>query len=458
MADGPQFRRAMYLVTATSLLVPVVGVLTAPILAQALGVAGRGEVATAMAPNSLVVSVATLGLPDALTFQLARRPSVTRRALALSGLVSVFLGALCFGIAVVSAAVLADGDSALADLVLLGTALAVPTLLINLLRGAAMGRQLWVAVAAERTVNSVLRLIVLGGLAVLGDLTVIAAVLVVSVAPLVAGVAYWRLFYRPDGPDPPAPIAGPLLAYGARSWLGSVAGMLNGRVSQLVITPLSDVRELGLFVVAITISDVPLIATTAVGNVIFGVNSRTADAEQVTATSRLVTLVGSVGAAVIGAALPMCLAPLFGAGFEGALVPSLLLLVAGVLGLPGLIAAAGLGAWERPGLRSTVVVVGLSVNTTALLVLVPPHGATGAAVAGILSATTSSLVGVAAAARVTGSGAAAFVVPRRSDLARIRSEVGVVARRVRRRHGGVVGASSGPHHRRRPVPSFRSED
>jgi hypothetical protein len=72
---------------------------------------------------------------------------------------------------------------------------------VNLLRGAAMGRQLWVAVATERALNSVLRLVVLGGLAITGHLTVTAAVLVMSTAAIVAGVAYWRLLVpAPAGP------------------------------------------------------------------------------------------------------------------------------------------------------------------------------------------------------------------------------------------------------------------
>jgi hypothetical protein len=43
--------------------------------------------------------------------------------------------------------------------------------------------------------------------------------------------------------------------------------MVNGRLAQLLVTPLSDVQQLGLFVVAITISDVPLIVSAAVRDV-----------------------------------------------------------------------------------------------------------------------------------------------------------------------------------------------
>jgi O-antigen/teichoic acid export membrane protein len=118
MSEDRGVRRAVYLVTGSSLLVPLVGIVTAPILAQALGVAGRGSSPRAMAPNSLVVSVATLGLPEALTFSLARQPSLTRRPLVFSSIVGTVLGALCLAVAALSASVLSGGDDGLAGLLL----------------------------------------------------------------------------------------------------------------------------------------------------------------------------------------------------------------------------------------------------------------------------------------------------------------------------------------------------
>jgi hypothetical protein len=88
----PSVRRAVVLMTMTSFMVPFGGIIISPILAQGLGVAGRGEVAAAIAPNSLLVAVATIGLPEALTYYLAKHPQISRSALALATACSLAFG------------------------------------------------------------------------------------------------------------------------------------------------------------------------------------------------------------------------------------------------------------------------------------------------------------------------------------------------------------------------------
>src|SRR5262245_37372329 len=101
--------------------------------------------------------------------------------------------------------------------------------------------------------------------------------------------------------------------------------MLNGRLAQLLITPLSDVRQLGLFIVDITVSDVPLIVAGAIRDVAFGVNSKETDVERLAATARTTVIIGSAGALVLGLTLPYWIAALFSAGFEDAVLPTQLL-------------------------------------------------------------------------------------------------------------------------------------
>lgn len=436
-------RRAMAFTTTTSMLVPVIGVVTAPVLARALGVEGRGEVATAMAPAALVAAVATLGLPEALTYHLARRPDQTRRALVPAALVSLLLGAVCWGLSWGFASVLTKGDAQLIPIMLVGTALALPQMLVGLLRGAAVGLQMWGAVAADRALSSLLRLVVLLALALAGALDVRVAVIAMSVIPVVTGLVYWRVLLRrppaasgaAGGAAPPPPssssITRDVLSFGSSTWLGAVASMATGRVAQLMTTPLSDATQLGLLVVAITISDVLFILITAVRDTLFGVNARFDDREQLMAISRSALLVGAVGALVLGATVPLWIGPVFGEQFAPATEPTWWLLVAAVTNIPGLMAGAGLGAWGRPGLRSASFVVALVVLVGAFFLLVPSMGAVGAGIAAIASGTAMSVFAVVLAARVNRSSPWAFVVPRGSDVVALGHEGARLLRAVR---------------------------
>lgn len=429
------FRRSMFFMTGSSVMLPVVGLASAPILAYGLGVAGRGTVSAAGAPNTLLVGVATLGLPEALTFFLAKQPQLTRRALAWASLFAVLLGLVCFGATWLALPFLSAGSGELGKLILISTALAIPQLVVNLLRGAASGRQMWGSVAAEKVTSPVIRLAALLVLLITGQLTVLTAVLVISLGSALSGLAYVRLFTRPtetsgDGPITSS-LARSLLGFGGRVWLGAVASVLLARISQLLFAPLSSVHELGLFVVGITISDVPLIVALAIRDALYGVNSRSADASQLMATTRITLLTTVVGCLALGATLPLWIGILFGPSFDAAVVPTWILMLSAVVSIPGFLAASGLGAWGRPGLRSIGLAITLVVNVGAFMVLVPTLGAVGAGIAGLAGGLFSSAFMVLAAARILQGSVADFVVPRREDVGRILREARLLTRRFR---------------------------
>ncbi len=431
----PVFRRAMVLMTLSSLLVPVTGLLTAPILAQALGAEGRGEVAAALAPGALMLSVATLGLPEALTYYLAKYPRATRVSILSSSLVAVALGAISFVLVLAALPFLSAGSAELADLIVLATALVVPALVVGMIRAAATGRQMWVTLAVERLVSSLLRIVGLGVLFLLGELTVLNAVLVTSIAPVITVVLYARVFANPPDSAPSARFPGSvpraLIGFGSRVWIGAVAGMLYGRLSQIIMAPLSDLTELGLYVVAITISDVPLVVAGAIQGALFGVNSQSRNAGQVTLTSRVSLLIGATGCLVLGATLPLWIGPVFGQEFQDALVPTWLLLIASVIAVPGFMAAAGLGAWGRPGLRSAGLFLTLAVNVPLFILLVPVSGAVGAAWAGIAGNVVMTLFNMLTAANVMHVSPWDFVSIRAADVRLAWREAGRLTKRRR---------------------------
>ena len=414
------FRRAVVLVTLFSFMASAAGVLIQPILARALGAAGRGELTAAMAPAALALAVATLGLPEALTYYLAKYPRLTRPALLSATLATTALGLACLVVAYLFVPFLSIGSAQLGGFILLGMALTIPILVVGVLRGAAAGRQMWGAIALERLLNAVVRIVAFVLLFLLGHLTVYTAVLVTCFPPMLAGLVYLRLLRRPPPDDVESPgtraLQSLLLRYGGRVWFGSVASMLLARSAQLLMAPLSSVTDLGLFSVASTISDLPLLVALAIAGALHGVNSRSTNPDQVTTTARVTLLVGFVGCLVLGATLPFWLAPLFGSEFGAALAPTWLLLVSAVICIPGMMAGTGMAAWGRPGRRSIGIGVTLLVNIVMFVALVPTFGVIGGCVTSIVSNLVMTTFMVVSAARVLDRPVASFLVPRVSDV------------------------------------------
>ncbi|WFG44927.1 lipopolysaccharide biosynthesis protein [Pseudonocardia alni] len=431
----PQMRRAVLLMTASSVLTPAVGLLTQPMLAQALGVEGRGQMAAALAPSLLVVSVATFGLPEALTYYIAKKPEITGRALRSAMLVSVLLGLVCLGLTYLVLPFLSAGDPLVADLTLLAVALTVPAMAIGALRGAAMGRQMWGTVAVERLVSTVSRLVIFLVLWPMGLLDPVAAVAVTAAAPIWSGVVFWRLLL-PDRQHrtrpPPDAITRKILSFGVRIWFGAVASMLLSRFAQVLMAPLSDLVQLGLFTVATTVSDLPLVIAMAIQGALFGVSSQLNDAGKLTQSARLTLLASLLGCTGLALTVPFWLAPLFGAEFGDALVPTLLLLLSALICTPGLLAATGVSAWGRPGLRSIGLTVTLVVNGALFLVLVPTSGAVGASLASVVGNVVLTGFMVVSASRLMQVPARDFLLVRTADLVRFRDEAVALSRRIPR--------------------------
>lgn len=436
----PSFRGAVLLMTATSFLVPFAGLITAPILARALGSDGRGEMAAALAPAALMLSVATIGLPDALTYHLAKRPSITRLALLWASLATLALGALCVVAISLALPFLSADDPALGGYIVLAATWTIPALVFGVFRGAATGRQLWRFVAVERVVNTSLRVISFVTLWALGLLTVYSAVLVSVLVPLAAGIVYVVLLAKPPSDlDQDTEHTGalrPVFAFGLRIWLGSVASMLLDRMAPLLMAPLSSVEDLGYYSVANTVSDLPLIIALAITGTLFGVNSRTTDTARVTLTSRLTLLVGFLGCAVLGGILPLWIAPLFGSEFTPSIVPTIMLLISTLMCIPGLMAGAGLSSWGRPEFRSIGLGVAVLTNVGVFVALVPPFGVLGAAWCSIITNFVLSAFMVLASWRIMGVSPLDFFLIRGSDVVRVVSEARSVVFRILRRDRG----------------------
>ncbi|MDL5352763.1 polysaccharide biosynthesis C-terminal domain-containing protein [Microbacterium sp. zg-YB36] len=394
--------------------------MTAPLLAVGLGVSGRGELAAATAPLLLAVTIAPLGIPSAVTYVVARTPRLFGVALRRGGVLVLLAGFVALGVAVQTAALLSAGDDALAGYMLVGALAIVPTVLIAVVQAGAAGLGQWRLIAAERVIASAVKVVAIAVLFGADALTVAAAVIVVAFAPVVGGLVYLGL--RSGGspasgePGEAAARTGELLQYGLRSWIGAVAGILLIRVDQLLFVPVGGAYELGLYAVAVTISEAPLVVNAAVRDVMFTHDAARGDNELLARASRMSTIATGAVAVAIAATAWLWLPVLFGEEFERALTPLLVLLTAVVLGNPGSVAGTGLSARGRPGRRSVSLVVACVVNVAVFFVLVPAWGAVGAAVATLVGSLIASNLNLLFLRRASGIPISSFYAFRLADV------------------------------------------
>jgi O-antigen/teichoic acid export membrane protein len=361
-----------------NLMAPLASFASAPILAQALGVSERGELAATTAPFLFASVAATVGVPEAITFFTARSSGGAKlvwRSVPVLAVVSVLAALFIY----FAAPFIAAGDSQLTLLIQASGVSLLPTAVLAALRGAAAGHGDWAAVRNERIIGAVARLAPIAVLAAFGALTVASATVIVVLSPLVGALAFVRLHKHPKGET--TAVQREVLAYGWRVWIGSLSGILLSRLDQILLNPLTGPKELGLYVVAVNISDVTLIVMTTVTSIMFTADARDRDDALLAKTSRLTFFVMILASVGIGLTLPLWVERFFGDGFQGSIPAAWIMLATYAVTAPGVVAGTALGARGNPGSRSLALLIAVAVNCVAVVVLAPPLGAFGAALA-----------------------------------------------------------------------------
>jgi O-antigen/teichoic acid export membrane protein len=405
---------------------PAAALISMPILTYALGVDGRGQIAAATAPLLLATTAATFGVPEAVTYLVAKTPATLRFARRRGAALIALAGVLGTLVSIAASPILAADTPGLGRLIVIASLALLPTLLVLILRASASGLHAWRLVAMEQAISAVIRLVAIAALALSGHLTPTTATIVIAIAPVIGGLAYLELPKLAElarGAEPHSVVGyRPVVSYGSRIWLGSLSGVLLSRLDQVVMTPLSSAYQLGLYAVAVNISDVALILHSAVRDVTFASDAAARDDDRLCASARISGAASIVFGVVLAACIPFGLPLLFGRDFAPAIPSAFVLLVAVVMVTPGSIAGAGLSARGRPGLRSMSLLVASIVNVIALFLLVPSMGAMGAAIATLIGNVTTSQLNIFSMSRVNGIAAKRFYGLRRSDVRLVRAK------------------------------------
>jgi len=417
-----------------SRIVANVGYLVAVIvIARVLGQEGRGAMAFVTVSALVGAALAELGVPAAVT--VLARVEEDRRAKLLCGAllfglaIGLVVGALVFG-----TMVLADlGPSSVRDGVLLACVLAPAFIVIfdislALLIAAGRTPAYGVIVAGAPWVYGIALFVVTTAASLTVERAIIVWILSVVTAGLVATAA--ALLTTGLG-RPELALVRTAVGFGFRAWIGNLAGSVNFRFDQILMGLLTTDAILGVYALAVNVSEVVLYLPAAIATLLVPLVASTPAAERHTEVTRLfrlsllLTLASVIIAAVLG---PFAIPLVFGEHFHASIVPFLLLLP-GALGFTGMqtFTSALVGS-SRPGASSIGPVVAVAVGVTADLALIPRFGAEGAAIA----ASTAMLAGGLAALvafRVRTPFSVRSVVPGQRDV----TEMAALAARALRR-------------------------
>jgi O-antigen/teichoic acid export membrane protein len=366
----------------------------------------------------LAIAAATFGVPEAITYYVARSESRISRLVVKGILLSLAASLIATLIIVIYRFPLASGDPSIAQGMVVAALAIFPMLTVGVLRSVAAGKQMWGTIAAERGVGSLCKMTAVVGLAWTGNLTVLTATLALAFSSALGGVLYLRVAAESGKRSDQAAIGtGRLLNFGLRVWIGSIAGILLMRVDQLLIVPLADSFQLGIYAVAVSIAELCLLVSSAVRDVAFSSYAKEHDDALLGSAARFSLLASvSIGIIVL-ATMHLWITPVFGDEFADVSGVAVVLILGVMLATPGSVAGAGLSARGHPGLRSLSLVVACMINLGLLFILVPERGAWGAAVATLVGNLVSSNLNIWSMSRLSSLKMTSFYMVRRADIA-----------------------------------------
>ena len=415
--------RNIRMVFSTNVLGLVCGVLTSLLSAWALGPAGRGDLLIVMLWPPVVALLATFGLTQAHRYWAAKDPDSVSMLFSNAVLFSLVVGLASLVVAEIVVPHLVGHRSPevmhLVRIYLINIPAAlVQFLMIGLLEGSRRfgwaGSSRLITFAVQAGLYLVLWL--------LNDLTVHTAAFSAMAgqfsAMLLSLFAVWsqlRPRWRPSWLQ-----WRKALNYGMRGYPGTVADFATLRMDQLLLGGLASSTAIGLYFVAVRLSEITAILASSVGDAVMpevAAAKQGEHADNILAKSLRLTIYTHLIVLVpLWLAAPHILRIVYGESFAVAGTTFRILLVASVVLTAGGIAISGLNGFGHPGLSTIARVCSAGVTVVALLMLLPRMGIAGAAMASLLGYSVMMLVSLIALMHQRERTLWSYLKPRSSDL------------------------------------------
>jgi O-antigen/teichoic acid export membrane protein len=367
--------------------------------ARALGPAGRGDLLVIVLWPPVMAMLAGLGLPTAYRYWMAREPQRVSPLFSNAVIYTVVVGIVSVGLAELIVPRLVGQRSPQVMMLVRIYQVNIPAaLFLDLMRGLLEGTRRFGWAGAARVIFFGIQALGFAGLWSVGHLTITTAMITMisaqAVAMLLALVAVWHQL-RPSWQPSWAQFKNSM-HYALRDYPGGVADFTTLRLDQLVLAAMASNVAIGLYVVAVRLSEMTTLAADAIADALMpevAASKAQNKAELMWARSfRLAIYMHVVLIVPLWLGAPLILRILFGESFVPATGAFRWLLLAATIWSLGSIVISGLRGFGYPGLSTVARFSAAAVTTVGLLVLLPRLGITGAAIASLIGYSVMLLV------------------------------------------------------------------
>lgn len=344
---------------------PVLGLASGPVLARCLGPDGRGQFAAIMAPITVAGAVASLGLPSALVY-FASKSGDSRRTYKTC-LAMCALPALVVYIAMLVYAARVSSSQHIHYWILAACWLAILlSAFVQVRRALWQSIGSWRILDLERGLGAVSRFVAVVVTAIIFSDSG-PAVAVAAVGAFVLSSSILFLFSPPhEKSDPTAATshvgAASIAKFGVLSALGTITMTAGARLDQVLMPVTTSSGQLGLYAVAVTVAEVPLVLSTlcmrnalqlaSVGNTLVEI-----------VRGLQVYIAGLFATALaIAVASPLLVPLVFGREFSASIVSIEILIASTVFTGLSLILATVITGRGKPALGSAIPSFGVAVT------------------------------------------------------------------------------------------------
>jgi O-antigen/teichoic acid export membrane protein len=359
--------------------------LTAPIVARALGPDGRGETAAALAAFSLIPIFLAIGVPLEIRRLAAQGPahSVVRSArdLWIFALVPATLVAFSLDATIFRSL---GPDTRL--IIFVGATLAPLSMSwaadVSVLVARGRYRRVMILRLIQPVVFTV-GTVVFWATGVLSVHLVLLTHISATVITAIVGLTFVRVPLRGER------VSRRWLIRNGLKFAGSaIAEAASNRLDQVLLLPLIGASGSGLYAVAVTIASLPMALGQALGATYFRSVALATDKvrpEIIAAGVRAAASITFLVCGTLAALSPLLIPLLFGESFRGAVAPAIVSLIGAFALTVGYVCSMMLASQGR-GIRMTIAqVTALGVALVLLYLLAPLYGAVGASTASAVS-------------------------------------------------------------------------